>query len=89
MMDTNYSTYAQAAAFIGAAIVMGVGSVGPALGQGLIGKAACDAVGKNPESYTKIRMMLIIAMSMVETSAIYAFIIALLLIMYNMTPIVG
>jgi len=79
-MDANFNTYAQAAAFLGAAIVMGVGSIGPALGQGLIGKSACDAVGKNPESYTKIRMMLIIAMGMVETSAIYALIIALFLI---------
>jgi len=78
-MDPNYNTYAQAAAFLGAAIVMGVGSIGPAIGQGIIGKAACDAVGKNPESYTKVRMMLIIAMSMVETSAIYALIIAILL----------
>jgi len=78
-MDPNYNTYAQAAAFLGAAIVMGVGSIGPAIGQGIIGKAACDAVGKNPESYTKVRMMLIIAMSMVETSAIYSLIIAILL----------
>jgi len=82
-MDANYNTYAQAAAFVGAAIVMGVGSIGPAIGQGLIGKSACDAVGKNPESYTKVRMMLIIAMGMVETSAIYAFIIALMLVMFN------
>lgn len=78
-MDANYNTYAQAAAFLGAAIVMGVGSIGPAIGQGLIGKAACDAVGKNPESYSRIRTMLIISMSMVETSAIYALIIAILL----------
>lgn len=78
-MDANYSTYAQAAAFLGAAIVMGIGSLGPALGQGIIGKAACDAVGRNPESYTKVRMMLIIAMSMVETSAIYCLIVGILL----------
>jgi len=82
-MDANYSTYAQAAAFIGAAIAMGVGSIGPALGQGMIGKAACDAVGRNPESYSKVRTMLIIAMAMVETSAIYALIIAFMLILFN------
>ena len=66
-MDVNYATYAKAAAFLGAAFVIGVWSIGPALGQGLIGKAACDAVGKNPDSYSKIRTMLIISMSMVET----------------------
>lgn len=83
-MDANYSTYAQAAAFLGAAIVMGVGSIGPALGQGMIGKAACDAVGRNPESSSKLRMMMLIAMGMVETSAIYALIISILLIMFNL-----
>jgi len=83
-MDANYSTYAQAAAYIGAAIAMGIGSVGPAIGQGMIGKAACDAVGRNPESGSKMRMMMLIAMGLVETSAIYAFVISMMLILYNL-----
>jgi F-type H+-transporting ATPase subunit c len=83
-MDANYSTYAQAAAFIGAAIAMGFGSIGPALGQGMIGKAACDAVGRNPEAGSKMRMLMLIAMGLVETSAIYAFVVAMMLIMYNL-----
>ncbi len=83
-MDGNYSTYAQAAAFIGAAIAMGVGSVGPAIGQGMIGKAACEAAGKNPDAASKMRMMMLIAMGLVETSAIYAFVIAMMLILYNL-----
>ena len=83
-MDADYGTYAQAAAFIGAAIAMGVGSLGPALGQGMIGKTACESVGKYPENYTKIRMTMIIAMSMVETAAIYALIIAVLLVLFNL-----
>lgn len=82
-MDANYSTYAQAAAFIGAAIAMGLGSVGPALGQGMIGQKACEGVGKYPDSYAKIRMTMIIAMALVETAAIYAFIIAIMLIIFN------
>lgn len=82
-MDPNYSTYAQAAAFLGAAIAMGFGSIGPALGQGMIGKKACEGVGKYPESYTKIRMTMIIAMALVETAAIYSFIIAIMLIIFN------
>jgi len=87
-MDANYSTYAQAAAFIGAAIAMGVGSIGPAIGQGMIGKAACEAAGKNPESASKMRMMMLIAMGVVETSAIYAFVIAIFLIMNNLPSVV-
>lgn len=82
-MDANYSTYAQAAALFGAAFVMGVGSIGPAIGQGMIGKAGCEAISRNPEMSSKIRMTMIIAMSIVETSALYAFGIAVLLVFYN------
>ncbi len=75
--------YAKAAAFLGAAIAMGLGSIGPALGQGLIGTKACESVGKYPESADKIRMTMMIAMAIVESSAIYAFLVALLLILFN------
>lgn len=75
--------YAKAAAFIGASIAMGLGSIGPALGQGFIGTKACESVGKYPENANKIRFMMMLAMGMVETSAIYAFIVGLMLILYN------
>lgn len=72
--------YAKAAAFIGAAIAMGIGTVGPAIGQGLIGMKACEHIGKNPESASKLRTTMMIAMGLVETSAIYALMIAAWLI---------
>jgi F-type H+-transporting ATPase subunit c len=72
--------YAKAAAYLGAAIAMGVGAIGPAIGQGLVGMKACENIGKYPESYGKIRGTLFLAMTIIETSAIYALLIALLLI---------
>ncbi len=75
--------YAKAAAFIGAAVAMGFGSLGPALGQGMIGAKACESIGKQPENASKIRGLMIFAMVFVETSAIYAFIIALMLVFFN------
>lgn len=68
--------YVKAAAFLGAAIAMGVGSLGPALGQGLIGMKACESIGKYPESSGEIRTTMMISMGMVETAAIYALMIA-------------
>jgi len=82
-MDADFSTYAQAAAFIGAALAMGIGTVGPALAQGMIGKTACDVIGKYPESYNKVRTTMLIAMGIVETAALYALLIALLLVIFN------
>ncbi len=75
--------YAKAAAFLGAAIAMGVGTVGPAIGQGLIGTKACESIGKYPESSQQVRSTMVLAMILVETSAIYAFIVALLLVFYS------
>ena len=72
--------YSKAASYLGAAIVMGVGTIGPALGQGLVGMKACENIGKYPESSGQIRGAMILAMSLIETSAIYALLIALLLI---------
>lgn len=68
--------YAKAAAFIGAAITMALGSLGPALGQGLIGMKACDNIGKHPESADKIRTTMMVALGVVESSAIYCFLIS-------------
>jgi F-type H+-transporting ATPase subunit c len=68
--------YVKAAAFLGAAIAMGFGSLGPALGQGMIGMKACESIGKYPESAGKIRTTMMIAMGLVETAAIYALLIA-------------
>lgn len=70
----------KAVSFIGAAFAMAVGSVGPALGQGMIGKQACESVGKYPESGGKIQMTMMIALGAVESSAVYCFIIALLIL---------
>ncbi len=67
---------AKSAAYIGAAIAMGIGSIGPAFGQGMIGKAACENIGKYPESSREIRTTMFLAMGIVESSAIYALMIA-------------
>ncbi len=75
--------YAKAAAFLGAAIAMGLGSIGPAIGQGLVGMKACENIGKYPESAGRIRTTMMIAMGLVETSAIYALLVAVMLIFFN------
>jgi F-type H+-transporting ATPase subunit c len=68
--------YAQAAAFLGAALAMGLGSLGPALGQGFVGMKACENIGKYPDSAGNIRTTMMIAMALVETAAIYCLLIA-------------
>lgn len=73
----------RAAAFIGAAFVMGIGGIGPALSQGLIGSKACENIGKYPESASKIRMAMMIALGVVESTAVYCLLIGIMLIVLN------
>jgi F-type H+-transporting ATPase subunit c len=39
----------KAAAFIGAGISMGLGAIGPGVGEGMVAAKACEAIGKNPK----------------------------------------
>lgn len=71
---------AKAAALIGSALVMGIGCIAPAYGQGLIGAEACKNIGKYPQSSKDIRTTMLLAMGIVESSAVYALLIALLLL---------
>jgi F-type H+-transporting ATPase subunit c len=73
---------AKAAAFIGAALAMGIGSISPAYGQGLVGSKACENIGKYPESAKDIRTAMFLAMGMIETSAIYALLVAVAILFF-------
>ncbi len=58
---------------------MGVGTIGPGIGIGLIGYAACIGIARNPQAASKIQIMAIIAIAFAEAVAIYALVIALIL----------
>ncbi|QNM93952.1 ATP synthase F0 subunit C [Mycoplasma sp. Pen4] len=58
-----------------------IGVLGTGVGQGYAAGKAAEAVGRNPEAENKIRTMLIIGAGIAETAAIYAFMIALLLLL--------
>ena len=76
----EYNVYfLKAMCAIAAAICMGIGSIGPALGEGNIGAKAVEAVGKQPEASDKIRSTLLFADALAETTGIYALIVAILL----------
>lgn len=70
-------------AMIGAGIAMGVGAVGAGLGIGTATNGACQAVGRNPGVQGKIMMTMLIGMAMAESIAIYALVIALVLLFAN------
>ena len=65
---------------IGAAIAIGLGAIGPGLGIGLLAGKAMEALGRNPEAAGEIRQNMVLALVFAEAIAIYALVIAALLI---------
>ncbi|WP_036430932.1 ATP synthase F0 subunit C [Mycoplasmopsis felis] len=64
---------------IGAGIAA-LGVIGTGIGQGYAAGKAAEAVGRNPEAEPKIKLMLIIGAGIAETAAIYAFVIAMIVL---------
>ena len=65
---------------LAAAIAMGVGAIGPGLGIGMLAGKAMEALGRNPEAGDGIRANMILAIVFAEAIAIYALVVAALLI---------
>jgi F-type H+-transporting ATPase subunit c len=58
------------------AFAIAVGAIAPALAIGLIGSKAMEAIGRNPESASKILVPMLLASAFAEAIAIYALVIA-------------
>ncbi len=71
---------AEAAKVIGAAFAIGVGGIGPGLGIGIAVRGAMEALGRNPEAEGAIRTTMIIGAALAEAVAIYAFVIAIIIL---------
>ena len=74
----NAST-AQSMKFMAAAIAMGLGSLGPAIGIGMLGGKAMEALGRNPEAAGAIQTNMILAVAFAEAIGIYALVVAILI----------
>ncbi|MGC4191215.1 MAG: ATP synthase F0 subunit C [Thermomicrobiales bacterium] len=72
-------TDSDAVRYIGAAIAIGLGGLGPGLGIGMAVRGAVEAIGRNPEASGEIRTTMIIGAALAEAVAIYAFVIAIII----------
>ena len=69
-----------AAKAIGAAICMGVGAIGPALGEGNAVGKALEGMARQPEAAGLLRTNMILGCAITESTGIYSLVIALLLL---------
>lgn len=57
-------------------LIIALGGMLPALGIGLIGAKAMEAIGRNPEASGKILPAMLLGMAFAEAIAIYSLILA-------------
>ena len=65
---------------IGAALCMGLGAIGPALGEGNAVSHALEGMARQPEAAANLRTNMILGCAFTETTGIYSLVIALLLL---------
>ena len=66
--------------FLAAGLGMGLGVLGPALGQGNAVKAACEGMARNPSVAGKIMTTMLLGLAIMESLAIYALVVVLMLL---------
>ncbi len=65
---------------LGAGICMGIGAIGPGIGEGHAVANACEAIGRQPESKGSVTTTMIMGCAIAETTGIYALVVAIMLI---------
>jgi len=66
-----------------AGLTIAVGSVGPALGESRALAEALRAIAQQPDEAGRITRTLFVGLAMVESTAIYCFVVSLILIFAN------
>jgi F-type H+-transporting ATPase subunit c len=64
---------------IGAALAIGLGTIGPGIGLGLLVNSALNAMGRNPEAAGQVQINMFIGIAFTEALGIFALVIALLI----------
>ena len=81
-MDLN------AIAIIVAGATVTIGSIGPALAEGRAVAAALDAIARQPDSAGLLSRTLFVGLAMIESTAIYCLVVALILL-FGASPLMG
>ena len=70
----------KAACAIGAGLCMGIGAIGPALGEGNAVGKALEGMARQPETAGTLRTNMILGCAITETTGIYSLLISFLIL---------
>jgi F-type H+-transporting ATPase subunit c len=71
------------ASIVVSGITIAVGAIGPALGQGRAVASALTSLAQQPDASATITRTLFVGLAMVESTAIYCFVVSMILIFVN------
>ena len=72
-----------AVSIITAGLTIAIGSIGPALGEARVAAQALAAIAQQPDEANTITRTLFVSLAMIESTAIYCFVVAMILIFAN------
>ncbi len=78
----SISLIAMASVFT-AGITIAIGSIGPALGEGRAVAQALGAIAQQPDETNNITRTLFVGLAMIESTAIYCFVVSMILLFAN------
>ena len=70
----------EAAKVLGAGLCMGLGAIGPAIGEGNAVSHALEGMARQPEAADNLRTNMILGCAITETTGIYALLISILIL---------
>lgn len=79
-MDFSGSDLITVARYLAAGICMGIGAIGPAIGQGLAAAHALDGMARQPEMENSLLRTMIVGQAIAESTGIYSLVVAIILI---------
>ncbi len=79
-MEEMSTAIVKAAALLGAGLAMGLGAIGPGIGEGFAAGKACEGISRRPEEYNNLFRTMLIGQAVSESTGIYSLVIALILI---------
>jgi F-type H+-transporting ATPase subunit c len=77
------STLIALASIVTAGLTISIGVIGPALGEGKAVATALSALAQQPDASETITRTLFVGLAMIESTAIYCFVVSMILIFAN------
>lgn len=71
------------ASIIASGLTIAVGAIGPALGEGRAVAQALSSLAQQPDERNSITRTLFVGLAMIESTAIYCFVVSMILIFAN------